>query len=35
VPCQGLHRGSFRDVSEQAACRRRCRVLRQAKGRLQ
>jgi hypothetical protein len=27
-----LHRGGFQDVSEQAACRRRCRVLRQAKG---
>ena len=30
-PRQDLHSGSFRDVSEQAACRRRCRVLRQAK----
>src|ERR1017187_7004719 len=29
---KGLHSGSFRDVSEQAACRRRCRVLRQAQG---
>ena len=28
---KALHRGSFQDVSEQAACRRRCRVLRQAK----
>jgi hypothetical protein len=26
-----LHGGSFRNVSEQVACRRRCRVLRQAK----
>jgi hypothetical protein len=34
-PGQGLHSGSLRDVSEQAACRRRCRVLRQAKGSLQ
>jgi hypothetical protein len=32
---KALHSGSFRDVSEQAACRRRCRVLRQAKGILQ
>jgi hypothetical protein len=31
-PRQGLHSGSFRDVSEQIAGRRRCRVLRQAKG---
>ena len=31
APGQGLHGGSFRDVSEQAACRRRCRVMRQAK----
>lgn len=31
-PRKALHSGSFRDVSEQAACRRRCRVLRQAKG---
>jgi hypothetical protein len=30
-PGQGLHSGSFRDVSKQAACRRRCRVMRQAK----
>lgn len=30
-PRQGLHSGSLRDVSEQAACHRRCRVLRQAK----
>ena len=29
---KALHRGSFQDVSEQVACRRRCRVLRQAKG---
>ena len=28
---KALHSGSFRDVSEQAAGRRRCRVLRQAK----
>jgi hypothetical protein len=34
-PRKGLHSGSFRDVSEQAACRRRCRVLRQAQGTLQ
>jgi hypothetical protein len=34
-PRQGLHSGSFQDVSEQAACRRRYRVLRQAKGTLQ
>jgi hypothetical protein len=26
-----LHSGSFQDVSEQIACRRRCRVLRQAR----
>ena len=32
---QGLHSGRLRDVSEQIACRRRCRVLRQAEGRLQ
>ena len=30
--CKALHRGSFQDVSEQVACRRRCRGLRQAKG---
>jgi hypothetical protein len=30
-PGKGLHSGSFQDVSEQAACRRRCRVMRQAK----
>jgi hypothetical protein len=30
-PRQGLHSGSFRNVSEQVACPRRCRVLRQAK----
>ena len=35
APGQGLHRGSWQDVSEQIACRRRCRVLRQAKERLQ
>ena len=29
APGQGLHRGSWQDVSEQIACRRRCRVLRQ------
>jgi hypothetical protein len=29
-PREGLHGGSLRDVSEQIACRRRCRVLRQA-----
>jgi hypothetical protein len=34
-PRKALHSGSFRDVSEQTACRRRCRVLRQAKGSLQ
>jgi hypothetical protein len=27
--------GRFRNVGEPAACRRRCRVLRQAKGRSQ
>ena len=32
---KALHSGSFQDVSEQAACRRRCRVLRQAKDTLQ
>jgi hypothetical protein len=30
-PRERLHGGSFRDVSEQVACRRRCRVLRQAR----
>ena len=29
---KALQSGSFQDVSEQVACRRRCRVLRQAKG---
>ena len=29
-PCEGLHSGSFQDVGEPVACRRRCRVLRQA-----
>jgi hypothetical protein len=28
---KALHGGRFQDVSEQVACRRRCRVLRQAK----
>jgi hypothetical protein len=32
---KALHSGSFQDVSEQVACRRRCRVLRQAQGTLQ
>jgi len=35
APRKGLHSGNFRNVSEQFACRRRCRVLRQAKGSLQ
>jgi hypothetical protein len=28
---KALHSGSFQDVSEQVACHRRCRVLRQAR----
>ena len=32
---QGLHSGRVCDISEQMACRRRCRVLRQAGGRSQ
>jgi hypothetical protein len=34
APRQRPHSGSLCDVSEQAACRRRCRVLRQAGGRM-
>lgn len=30
TPCQGLHSGSYRDSSEQFACRRDCQILRQA-----
>ena len=32
APGEGLHGGSFPDVSEQVACRRRGTVMRQARG---